>query len=126
MSRQARQEAAYAALSPEEKDVFDREESIPSLRRAHARRLQEVRFLQGTTDFCLDSFAFARLCKSIATSLSGAADSVWSAEALEALQTQTEAYLLKLIRSAMTNALQCNRAQLMPSDIKFVQSIWLR
>jgi len=87
--------------------------------------LRQIRKFQKTTDLLLRRLPFARLVREIADSLirRGTDPLRWQANALEALQEASEAYLIHLFEDANLCAIHAKRVTIMPKDIQLARRI---
>ncbi|CAD2101953.1 histone H3-like centromeric protein CSE4, putative [Plasmodium vinckei lentum] len=99
------------------------------IRRPHRYRpgvlaLKEIRAYQATTQLLIPKIPFVRVVKEI-TKLYELPDSQfrYTPEALLALQTASEAYLVSLFEDAYLCSLHANRVTLMPKDIHLARRI---
>lgn len=126
-----RQQMAEAALSEEERAVMKAEgycalhddvepealgwarESLSALQR---RRVNEIRYEQQSTSYIFPHTAFSRLAYEVG--LDFIADIYYSAEALDCMQSLTEAYLIRLVRDAQLEAAHSRRLEIQPRDVQ--------
>lgn len=83
---------------------------------------QEVRKYQRNTDLLIRKLPFARLVKEITTEVNHH-DFRWSANAMEALQQATEAYIVGLMEDGVLCSLHAKRVTLMVRDVQLAQRI---
>lgn len=96
--------------------------------RPGTRALKEIRRFQNTTDLLLPKLPFARLVKEITgdywpTNQFGVKDFRYSVEALLAMQTAAEAYLVGLFEDALMCTLHAKRVTLQVRDIQLARRI---
>ena len=92
--------------------------------RPGTRVLQEIRRLQNTTNTLVPRIHFSRIIRDVATALDGGGREFrWASEALEALQTATEAYLVGLFEDANLCAIHAKRVTIMVKDLYLARRI---
>jgi histone H3/H4 len=91
--------------------------------RPGTRVLQEIRKLQQTTHTLVPRVHFSRIVRDVAHSLVGGTDYRWASEALEAMQTAAEAYLVGLFEDANLCAMHAKRVTIQVKDILLAQRI---
>uniref|UniRef100_A0A7S3A3A6 Core Histone H2A/H2B/H3 domain-containing protein n=1 Tax=Rhodosorus marinus TaxID=101924 RepID=A0A7S3A3A6_9RHOD len=89
--------------------------------RPGTRALMEIRKYQKSTTLLLRRLPFARLVKEITQHYHH--DLRWRAEALEALQSSAEDYLVGLLEDANLCAIHSNRVTIMPRDLHLARRI---
>ncbi|EER17446.1 Histone H3, putative [Perkinsus marinus ATCC 50983] len=131
-------EAATAATSEEEEEYIrekgrtwwwwcvrrrrqETENGNPRFRPG-TKALKEIRQFQRTTELLVPKAPFARVVREIQLLFAGE-EWRWSREALIALQTAAEAYLVGLFEDAMLVAIHAKRVTLMAKDIRLVRRI---
>jgi len=92
------------------------------------RALKEIRKYQETTDLLIPKLPFARLVREITRDYwpagpSGSNDFRYTVEALMALQTAAEAYLVGLFEDGLMCALHAKRVTLQVRDIQLARRI---
>ncbi|EER04097.1 histone H3, putative [Perkinsus marinus ATCC 50983] len=90
--------------------------------RPGTKALKEIRQFQRTTELLVPKAPFARVVREIQLLFVGE-EWRWSREALIALQTAAEAYLVGLFEDAMLVAIHAKRVTLMAKDIRLVRRI---
>ncbi|KAF4725556.1 hypothetical protein FOZ62_003172 [Perkinsus olseni] len=90
--------------------------------RPGTKALKEIRQFQRTTELLVPKAPFARVVREIQLLFVGE-EWRWSQEALIALQTAAEAYLVGLFEDAMLVAIHAKRVTLMSKDIRLVRRI---
>ncbi|KAF4676865.1 hypothetical protein FOL47_004568 [Perkinsus chesapeaki] len=90
--------------------------------RPGTKALKEIRQFQRTTDLLVPKKPFARVVREIQLLFVGD-EWRWSREALIALQTAAEAYLVGLFEDAMLVAIHAKRVTLMAKDLRLVRRI---
>ncbi|SBT80076.1 histone H3-like centromeric protein CSE4, putative [Plasmodium malariae] len=99
------------------------------IRRPHRYRpgvlaLKEIRAYQSTTQLLIPKIPFVRVVKEITRLFELPGDQFrYTPEALLALQTASEAYLVSLFEDAYLCSLHANRVTLMPKDIHLARRI---
>jgi histone H3/H4 len=83
----------------------------------------EIRKLQQTTHTLIPRIHFSRVVRDVALGLDGVTNYRWASEALEALQTATEAYLVGLFEDANLCAIHAKRVTIQVKDIFLAQRI---
>jgi histone H3/H4 len=91
--------------------------------RPGTRVLQEIRRLQRTTETLVPRIHFSRVIRDVAMSIIGGQQLRWASEALEAVQTATEAYLIGLFEDANLCAIHAKRVTIMVKDIFLARRI---
>lgn len=91
--------------------------------RPGTRVLQEIRRLQQTTHTLVPRIHFSRVIRDVAMSIVGGREFRWASEALEAIQTATEAYLVGLFEDANLCAIHAKRVTIMVKDIYLARRI---
>jgi histone H3-like centromeric protein A len=91
--------------------------------RPGTRVLMEIRRLQKTTHTLVPRIHFSRVIRDVAMSVTGGGDLRWASEALEAIQTATEAYLVGLFEDANLCAIHAKRVTIMVKDILLARRI---
>eukprot|EP01119_Soliformovum_irregulare_P011420 TRINITY_DN2850_c0_g1_i1.p1 TRINITY_DN2850_c0_g1~~TRINITY_DN2850_c0_g1_i1.p1 ORF type:complete len:155 (-),score=16.68 TRINITY_DN2850_c0_g1_i1:54-518(-) len=100
----------------------------PKPRKPHRARpgvaaLKEIRKFQKTTDLLIRKLPFARLVRELAANITTDEIYRWRAEALLALQTAAESYLVHLFEDANLCAIHGKRVTIMPKDIQLSRRI---
>jgi histone H3/H4 len=85
--------------------------------------LQEIRKLQQTTHTLVPRVHFSRIIRDVAFGIDGGTQYRWASEALEAVQTAAEAYLVGLFEDANLCALHAKRVTIQVKDILLAQRI---
>lgn len=85
--------------------------------RPGTRVLQEIRKLQQTTHTLIPRIHFSRIVRDVAFGLDGLQEYRWASEALEAMQTAAEAYLVGLFEDANLCALHAKRVTIQVKDM---------
>ena len=85
--------------------------------------LREIRKLQQTTHTLVPRVHFSRIIRDVAFSIDGGTRYRWASEALEAIQTAAEAYLVGLFEDANLCALHAKRVTIMIKDIFLAKRI---
>ncbi len=91
--------------------------------RPGTRVLMEIRKLQQTTHTLVPRIHFSRVIRDVAMSVTGGENIRWASEALEAIQTATEAYLVGLFEDANLCAIHAKRVTIMVKDIFLARRI---
>eukprot|EP00924_Labyrinthula_sp_SR-Ha-C_P006107 maker-scaffold_54-snap-gene-0.45-mRNA-1 protein AED:0.02 eAED:0.02 QI:43/1/1/1/1/1/2/47/185 len=86
------------------------------------RALREIRKYQRSTDLLLRKLPFYRLVRQIAFQYFSM-DIRWERRALEALQTASEAYLVRVFEDANLSAIHAKRVTIRPIDIQLSRRI---
>ena len=102
--------------------------SVEKVRKARRYRpgtrvLQEIRKLQQSTNTLVPRIHFSRVIRDIAFSSVGGRDFRWASEALEAIQTAAEAYLVGLFEDANLCAMHAKRVTIMTKDLFLARRI---
>jgi histone H3/H4 len=118
-------ESSEASTVPELVDMDD-DETIhplsmgpsPHAMRPGQRALREIRYFQATNPsrLLIPQASFQRLVREVAQDL-GKGEIRWTQEALLALQTGAEDYLVELLRDGNQLAVNCNRQTLRDKDL---------
>jgi histone H3/H4 len=94
-------------------------------RRAHpgTKALQEIEYLQKTTDLLIPRAPMIRLCREITQEMS---DNVqrWTPGALAAVQEATETLAVEMFDKANSQAIHAKRVTVMPTDMAMVRGIY--
>jgi histone H3/H4 len=85
--------------------------------RPGTRVLQEIRKLQQTTHTLIPRIHFSRIVRDVAFGLHGGHEYRWASEALEAMQTAAEAYLVGLFEDANLCAMHAKRVTIQVKDM---------
>ena len=91
--------------------------------RPGTRVLQEIRRLQNTTNTLVPRIHFSRIIRDVAMSTDGGRQFRWASEALEAIQTASEAYLVGLFEDANLCAIHAKRVTIMVKDLYLARRI---
>ena len=91
--------------------------------RPGTRVLQEIRKLQQTTHTLVPRIHFSRIVRDVAYGIDGVVQYRWASEALEAIQTAAEAYLVGLFEDANLCAMHAKRVTIQIKDILLAQRI---
>ena len=91
--------------------------------RPGTRVLQEIRRLQMSTNTLVPRIHFSRIVRDVAMSIVGGQELRWASEALEAVQTAAEAYLIGLFEDANLCAIHAKRVTIMVKDIFLARRI---
>lgn len=91
--------------------------------RPGTRVLQEIRRLQNTTNTLVPRIHFSRIIRDVAMSVDGGREYRWASEALEAIQTASEAYLVGLFEDANLCAIHAKRVTIMVKDLYLARRI---
>ena len=94
----------------------------PKRFRPTTRWVSEIRKFQRTTNLLIRKLPFLRLVKEITTEVN-AHNFRWSANAVEALQEASEAYIVKLIEDGLLCSIHARRVTLMQKDLQLAQRI---
>jgi histone H3 len=89
--------------------------------RPGTKALREIRHFQRSTQLLLRKLPFQRLVREIAQLYKS--DLRWQAQALEALQHATEAYLIALFEDTNLCAIHAKRITVMPRDMQLARRI---
>jgi histone H3/H4 len=85
--------------------------------RPGTRVLQEIRKLQQTTHTLIPRIHFSRIVRDVAFGIHGGHEYRWASEALEAMQTAAEAYLVGLFEDANLCAMHAKRVTIQVKDM---------
>jgi histone H3 len=134
-SQQERRRMAEAALSAEERTMMKEEGYVirytvdeepsedgwgrQSTARFQQRRLTEVRQAQRSVSYAIPPDVFQRICREIGQDFKS--ELLYTAEAIECMQTLTEAYVVGLAGESQLNALHGNRVQVRARDFQLAQ-----
>lgn len=91
--------------------------------RPGSRAIMEIRKFQKSTELLLRRLPFARLVREICERIFGTSLFRWQASALEALQTASEDYLVRLFEDSNLCAIHAKRVTIMPRDIALARRI---
>ena len=91
--------------------------------RPGTRVLQEIRRLQQSTNTLVPRIHFSRVIRDVAFSIAGGRDFRWASEALEAIQTAAESYLVGLFEDANLCAMHAKRVTIMTKDLFLARRI---
>jgi histone H3/H4 len=83
----------------------------------------EIRKLQQTTNTLIPRVHFSRIVRDVAQGIDGVTQYRWASEALEALQTAAEAYLVGLFEDANLCAIHAKRVTIQVKDVLLAQRI---
>lgn len=85
--------------------------------------IREIRKYQRSTNLLLPRTAVARLVKEIADDYTPRTINRWTGEALEALQSAAEAYLVSLFEDSLLCAIHAKRQTIMVRDMQLARRI---
>ncbi len=86
-----------------------------------SRSLAEIRKEQATNDLIISKKAFKLLCQEIGADFKN--DLEWEPEALDALQTALEEYLVSTFEGSNKVAIHSKRTHIIPADIQLVRML---
>lgn len=119
---QSLSEASVASGPPEDAEEADKNFKSEEKRRSKGP-LEEIKLYQQKTGLLIARLPFARVVREETERYVAGKDFRWQADALEALQEATEAYITSLFSDAYLCSLHAKRVTLMVRDIQLARRI---
>ena len=110
----------YGAFKDQNDRVNEDGWKSESLQRIHARRLQEIKREQSLTDLIFSPSAFENFAEEM---FQNCGHFLYTQEAMEAMQTFLEAYLVELCQEANLTAIHAGRVSVCPKDFHLTRRI---
>ena len=85
--------------------------------------LNEVRYYQQSTHFCIPKRPFVRLVKEVAGGVNKGSETRWKLDAVEALREACEAYMVGLMEDTNCCCIHAKRVTIMPRDMQLALRI---
>eukprot|EP00966_Prymnesium_polylepis_P301950 6976043-Prymnesium_polylepis.2 len=120
-----KKQPARKQLAPKRRRLEANAASVKALRRAKPgeRSMQEIRHHQKGTELLVPRLAINRLIREIAQENSKIDDVRFEAEAIDALHTAAEGYLIEVMDDANKVAVHCKRQTIAPKDMRLALQI---
>lgn len=106
------------------RDYFDEQAVLAECGRNDPNsELEEIRYEQKKTDFCINPTAFKRLCQEVAQDFVELDEYNFEPGFFEALQVASEDYLRQHLEAANLEAIHANRTHIQPKDVQMAKRV---